>query len=186
MRIAYLHGFNSSSKPDSDKAKLLSELGDVFQVSYNSCEHPDTIYDDLYAQLKEIDPDVVMGSSLGGYWAARLGYTFNVLSVLLNPSIEPHETLLDVVGENVNFVTGEKGILQKESVLAYDSILNYKHSMLVLLDREDEVLDSETTYTALNDVCNVVMFEGGSHRFEHLKESLDQIQKSYNNSLFAI
>ena len=53
---------------------------------------------------------------------------------------------------------------------------------MILLDKDDEVLDSAETYELLKSSYPVKMFEGGYHRFGHMSESLADIVMFYNQA----
>ena len=81
------------------------------------------------------------GTSLGGYWAARLGNHFGIPAVLINPTIHPHQSLKRYVGHKLlNFVTRSRNILRDEVPASYGDI-ERSGDFLVLLDKGDEVLD---------------------------------------------
>ena len=56
---------------------------------------------------------------------------------------------------------------------------------LILLDRGDKLMDSEKTAEFIGDRYNIVMFEGGNHRFAHMRESLNHIATLAHNAKFA-
>ncbi|NCP84739.1 MAG: hypothetical protein GW823_07555 [Bacteroidetes bacterium] len=72
----------------------------------------------------------------------------------------------------------------ESTVDAYGTFAEGGHG-LILLDLEDEVLDSRKTKEQLEKKYGVVTFEGGNHRFTHLKESLPLIRNSFWNSHFV-
>ena len=45
----------------------------------------------------------------------------------------------------------------------------------LLLDLGDELLDSTATLNSYGSFMQPLTFEGGSHRFEHMSEALDNI-----------
>jgi len=146
------------------------------------------------------DEIALVGTSLGGYWAARFGNHFEIPAVLINPTIHPHQSLKRYVGHKLlNFVTRSRNILREEVPASYGNI-ERSGDFLVLLDKGDEVLDyrvsenwfarggsgtqakpaqtgTTASVTARQDFCKVVTFEGGSHRFSHMDESLPHIRQ---------
>ena len=81
------------------------------------------------------------GTSLGAYWAARLGNHFGIPAVLINPTIHPHQSLKRYVGHKLlNFVTRSRNILRDEVPASYGDI-ERSGDFLVLLDKGDELLD---------------------------------------------
>ena len=117
---------------------------------------------------------------MGGYWACRMASKYYKMAVMVNPSTNPQESLMELVGEHVNYITNEHDTLTKENVESYNSIdLYHPDSSLVLLDKGDEVIDAYKTANHLKDRYPIEMFEGGCHRFEHMAESLDIIEECY-------
>jgi uncharacterized protein len=113
-----------------------------------------------------------------GRISVEMGYITQKKAVLLNPSVDPKNTLIEWVGEHVNFKNNLKCVLREEVVQKYEPILNYiSIPQLVLLDEADELLDARESQKILNQHFKVVMFKGGSHRFSHMPESLEIIQK---------
>jgi predicted esterase YcpF (UPF0227 family) len=51
---------------------------------------------------------------------------------------------------------------------------------LVLLEADDDVIDPNETIAALDDVYDVRMIEGGSHRFDSLPAQLSEIQDFFD------
>ena len=178
MKIVYLHGFNSAGDPTSDKVIALGKLGEVICPTYNTLAAPSKIENFLNSVVVEHDPTIIVGCSLGGYWANRIAYTHFKLAVMLNPSIEPNINLMRAIGENVNFKNGEKGILTKNVVEQYNSMLNYNSNGLVFIDKGDELLDPIKSIQVLSTRFQVKAFEGGSHRFEHTEEILSIIDEA--------
>jgi hypothetical protein len=131
MKILYLHGLES--KVGGPKVEYLEMLG-------HEVVAPDMDYDfgeqfshlgDHIAYQKE-DFDLIIGSSMGGYFAYELGKMFDIPVLLLNPalhsrSIEPrvekvHE---DLAADPLVFL----------GVGANDDVINYEKTL--------EILDNE-------------------------------------------
>ena len=90
MNLLYLHGFNSS--PDSAKAKIFQSF--VKKKKSKSLLVPDLpispketillLEEIIKAHKKEVS---LIGSSLGGFYAAYLAEKYKLKSVLINPVI---------------------------------------------------------------------------------------------------
>jgi len=178
MRILYIHGFNTAGK-QNPKTKLMKKLGTVKLITYNSCGSATEIEESLSKDIASFNPDVIIGTSLGGYWSARMASKYSLMSVMINPSRNPQNTMAEHIGSHVNYVTGEEATLTKENVESYDSIRNYTPDGIVLLDSGDEFFDSFKTRDDISDLFCVHIFDGGSHRFDHMKESLELIEEAY-------
>jgi uncharacterized protein len=186
MVFIYLHGFNSKGNPGSNKLKELSKLGNIITLDYDSFATYDSILDALGKKFKKtiyenIDNDfAIAGTSLGAFWAATLGNEYQFPTILINPSITPKKTLTRHVGITLqNYVSGETKTLSKDVPASYPDIPKLP-LFLILLDAGDDVISPEETEEYFTN-NTVIKFEGGSHRFEHMAESLPHIQSYLNN-----
>jgi len=183
--IIYLHGLNSSGK--SQKAKALCKMFSDIEVLAPDIPHdPAKAIPFLEAFIEpHHDGDLMLiGSSLGGYYAQYLARKFPCNVVLINPALNPVPLLLGQVGEQTNYYTGEKYMLTEEIVRAlaqYDVTHLARDSIptLVLLDEGDELIDYHYAKERYQGVGQVVVFPGGSHRFDHLQKSEELIRRSY-------
>jgi uncharacterized protein len=185
LLFIYIHGFNSKGDPDSPKVKELGKLGKTVTVDYDSFSTFGRIRSHLTDQILEITRShgdhlaVLTGTSLGGYWSAVIGNELGIPAVLINPSIQPRQTMIKHVGIAFeNFKDGKRNSLSEEVPGSYSDIPE-TGAYLILLDQGDDVLDPEKTETWFK-AHPVVTFEGGSHRFEHMQEALPEISKFVN------
>lgn len=188
--LVYLHGFNSSG--GSGKATWLRQhLPDLTVLSPTYPAHdPDrasVFLRDYFARTRREHPDdgklLLVGSSLGGFWARHLAAELNAGMVLINPGIHPDVDLLDVVGPNVNEATGEQYVLTEAQVKAFARV---KHShcdpgipALLLLDEGDALLDYRVAQAYCRGCAKIIVYPGGSHRFDHMAEALPEILALY-------
>ena len=86
------------------------------------------------------------------------------------------------MGINTNYKTAETFELTEEDVASFAefAVAPGRVPTLVLLDMGDDVLDSNATIKHFEGHADIVTFEGGSHRFEHLPEALDHIKRFAN------
>ena len=187
--FVYIHGFNSAYNPDSDKVKNLQTLGKVWGVTYDSFAP----YDDILSSLKtlfstmDLPEDVVfVGTSLGAFWATECAKAFGAPSVIINPCHSPKEMLQKYIDiEHINYLTGQKQTLTQESVNSYndrkihEELTGYWYYPLLILDMGDEVIDSKRTISLMKSFRKVI-FQGGSHRFDHMEQSLSEIKRYVN------
>lgn len=191
-RLVYLHGFNSGGT--SGKAAWLRQhLPDIAVLSptypaHIADEAPKSVRQYI-ARMRRAHPDdkklLLVGSSLGGFWARYLAPDLGAGMVLINPSMHPETDLMDVVGPNKNEATGEEYVLTVEQVKALARYqvpkCDPKVPTLVLLDEGDDVLDYRVAQAFYRGCGNVIVYPGGSHRFDHLAEALPEIRRLYDN-----
>lgn len=180
MNILYIHGFKSRFKAQSEKVQALNKLGKVFGITLD--------YTDTFAEIKTIlhncildkDIELVVGTSLGGYYSATIGASFAVPFVAINPVIDPIFTLSKYIGDGVTFA-GDAYTLKKETITAYPKF-PLGGCGLILLDRGDELIDSEKTQAMLKTFYSTKIFAAGSHRFQHINESLIEINNFFDRA----
>lgn len=190
--IIYLHGFNSGGQ--SQKAAWLrTHLAPilVFAPSYEPHHGHDAARDlrKFIARLRRENPQdpklMLIGSSLGGFWAQYLAAEFGARIVLINPSLRPDETLARHTGRYRNEATGGDTLLTAEDVHALRAFriepCNPKVPTLVLLDAGDEVLDYRIAEGTFYACGRTLVWPGGSHRFEHLPDALPEIRRLYES-----
>jgi len=119
MRVAFFHGLES--KPRSEKNIFLEKTFDEVyapEIDYN-CPN---CFSQINAELQEFKPDLLIGSSMGGYFAYVFSTIYNVPTLLFNPavidrSIDPQVTMgthspeqLIILGENDKVILPNKVI----------------------------------------------------------------------------
>ena len=188
--IIYLHGFNSGGQ--SQKAAWLREHlapAPVFAPSYPAHRAVEALraLRKFIRRLRRENPQsrrlMLIGSSLGGFWAPYLAPEFGACMVLINPSMRPDETLARHTGRYRNEATGGETVLTADDVRALKAHrvepCNPQVPTLLLLDARDEVLDYRLAEAALRGCGKTIVYPGGSHRFDHLPEALPEIRALY-------
>ena len=184
-----LHGF-ASATPNETSAffeNAVLEDGDrLVNLNYRFNEFAADDLEQEVSMLLMTDEDIEMGEeltfvgcSLGGYMAQYCAYVFNGKAIAINPAVIPAESLLRFLGENTNYKTLEEFDLTEKDVESF-ARFQVKPGLvptLVLLDMADDVLDSAKTVSHFASKAAIRTFPGGSHRFEHLSESLEDIRE---------
>jgi len=181
--ILYLHGFNSS--PDSLKARQFKE----FCLSRNLADvHiPALPHDPAKAilLLQTLVPDIagnlelVVGSSLGGFYATWLSEQYGIKAALINPAVAPCERLSkSFLGWHKNFYTGESYEFTREYAEALRKIrlasISHPENFLLFLQTGDEELDYRLALDLYAGSKQIVQ-SGGSHAFDNFTEVLPDI-----------
>ncbi len=181
--ILYLHGFASCG--DSTKSRLLKEyFGEDYVLSPDLPVSPTEAISFIKKLLIEKEIDLIIGSSLGGFYASYFAELLGIKVVLINPSTEPFITLSSFVGTNHYWCSGEAFEFTRDDLKALFEFAvpapTRPQNYLLLLQKGDELLDykkAEAKYAG----AQVVVQEGGNHRFENLEMYLKQI-KMFENS----
>jgi len=183
MKVIYLHGFASSG--NSSKSDWLREQFDGSEIEFLSPDLPNRPKDAvlfLDAWLAELAGESIclIGTSLGGFFAAFYGAKLNWPVVLINPLADITDLTDSAMGENVNYATGESFIMDCDDADALqrlsESMPDSKAASLLLLDKGDEVLDYSKAVSRYGGATEISLFEGGSHRFDHLSEAMLKIR----------
>ena len=182
----YLHGFLSS--PLSGKAQEVlayyREQGAEDRIRIPALPfEPETAIALAATQLQELQQQfgdvLVIGSSLGGFYATWLADQFAIKAVLVNPAVRPHELFRHYLGPVTHYYTNdvhllEERHLQQLSAIAVTSI-RYPQNLLVMLQTGDETLDYRHA-EGLYQGCALVLEEGGSHTFDGFIDHMAAIQ----------
>jgi len=178
--MIYVHGFNSS--PASFKARLLCErlaaLGPDCAFIAPALPHSPAGAARMLENLTRRHPHAVLvGSSLGGYYATWLAERFALRTVLVNPAVRPYELLVGQVGRQKNFHTGEEYDFTGQHIdelrsLEVDAITPERY--LLMVETGDEVLDYRHAVEKYRGARQVVI-EGGDHGFSDFAVYLEAV-----------
>lgn len=182
LNIFHVHGFNSG--PDSSTGKLIKREfpeANVKSLGYDSSKRFEENFASLISQIGEIDEetDIIIGNSLGGYYAAGLSAHFICYGVLINPCIYPHKYLSKWIGENVSMEDGHKWVLTQEIVNSYkiiNEIMGQQIPRLVLIGKNDEVLDPQENLIFWKGKAQTIV-TNDNHKFKTLLPYKRQIEE---------
>jgi len=176
LHLLYLHGFNSSPRAAKAAAiyehvtnnRLLVELHTPWMPSQP--RHAAAMLDELVGALS--DPLALVGSSLGGFYAAWLAQRYGLRAVLINPSAFPFRSMQQYLGRNENPYSGERYELDQTDVYALAAMdtpqFDDPSRCLLLTQTGDEVLDYRDALQKWPQ-CPHQVEPGGNHQFEHFE-----------------
>ena len=176
-RILYLHGFGSCG--DSNKSRILREYFGEDQIFSPDLPYApvDAIsYIDGLIKTKSID--MLIGSSLGGFYATYFAEKYTLPAVLLNPSVTPWQTLATHIGWQERFCDREIFEFKEVYLRQLEGLQQepLKGKYLVLLQSDDEVLDYRVARFFYKK-HKVVVEYGGNHRFENIDCYISMIKR---------
>jgi len=176
-KILFLHGFSSCGEGNKSTA-LKAYFGAENIIANNLSYAPLDAITELEHLLKSENIDLLIGSSLGGFYATYLAEKFALKAVLLNPSTQPWQTLAPHVGWQKRFCDDEVFEFKESYVKAFKTleVKPTKGSYLVLLQSEDELLDY-TKAQSLYNTHKIIVEYGGNHRFENIDAYMSMIEK---------
>jgi predicted esterase YcpF (UPF0227 family) len=176
--ILYIHGLNSS--PDSSKARQLhaamTRIGLAEQLEVPALHHhPRTAIVQLERSIARLGSPLLVGSSLGGYYATCLARRHDLRQLLINPAVRPHLRFDGYPQLQTNHYTGETWELTPDHVAALAELEVPAPSdpldCQVWLQTGDETLDyrdAEHYYRA----CALRIQAGGDHSFQGFAERI--------------
>lgn len=143
--------------------------------------------EEAIAQLEEIlatkseQQWLLMGSSLGGYFATYLAEKHQLKAVLINPAIRPFDLLVDYVGQQENPYTKEVYQVTEEHMYQLKSLFCERISQkqyMVMVQTGDEVLDYQQAVDKYQD-CQLIVQPDGNHSFVNYNDMLPTIMKFF-------
>ena len=199
MNLIYIHGLDSDA--NSTKGLLLEQYcqqhhPDIIVHRPDLNQPPKVVYDKLLKLVAELDAKskvVLVGSSLGGYFATLVSNETGCPVLLINPSTVPHITLqrfeedksadtlkTDDDKDKVLHTTDGGWALTKADLqwFAHHQLLSVDNpsEVTVLLKKGDELLDANLSAAFYqHQGATVIMQAGGDHRFSDFKEHLPEV-----------
>lgn len=179
--VLYLHGFRSS--PASWKAGLLKDYlaarGLADRLICPQLSHEPLLAmaqaEALLAQAPQ--PPLLIGSSLGAYYATWLAEKHALRAALINPAVLAPLALTGYLGVQTHLHSGESFELTRthlDQLQAMDVAQPTPSRYLLLLEEGDEVLDYRVAVQRYAG-CQQIVLPGGDHSFTRFAEYLPQI-----------
>lgn len=180
--LLYIHGFNSS--PLSYKARAThdycSSLGMSDSIAVPELPHePERAIAEL-AEIVEAQtvPVVLIGSSLGGYYATWLAERYNLRAALINPAVNPARLWQEHLGENRNYYSGRRYHITSQHVEQMRGLnvesLQRPDNFLLLVQTGDETLDYRIAVDKYKSSARIIQ-DGGDHSFVNYSAMLPDI-----------
>jgi uncharacterized protein len=159
-KVLYLHGLESKQG-----GKKVDFLANEFCVHAPAMDYTNLmLQNEVEFMMRQFDPDIIIGSSMGGYVADILAQKYGKPAILFNPAL--HNRMFEPKIEYP--IEGEQAELQERKV--------------VVLGKEDEVIPPYITKIMLkNEFYYEVVLEEMGHRTP-LNIFIDTINK-YKNEL---
>lgn len=186
--LVYLHGFNSAFDPCDPKIVSLDRVAATVGLTTNYLDPVEVKkLDDFIANLDTGTEEIILvGTSLGGYFARYFAKKHKLRCIIINPATKPFVTLHRSVGENINFKTGEKYSVSESDVLRlidYNTVGPTGSGCLAILATDDELLDYRDAVSVLTDFgggAEIVLTTGG-HRLSDINSHLTAITAFVNS-----
>lgn len=159
----YIHGYASGANPNNPKIQFLESECNCFvrSIDTNNSYEPSSYESAIDLLLLEKEPDLIVGSSLGGYWGYRIARKYAIPFVLFNPVINPSIQLMRL----------------DENLAAEYELVAFKHEEkgrvisvpgLVFLSINDPILDATIADSFFDEKCKVVRLkDSDDHRLSN-------------------
>lgn len=181
--LIYIHGFNSSSQ--SGKARALADwMAERGLAEAFACPDLPHRPAEAIAQLEQLiaasrGPAKLVGSSLGGFYAAHLAEKHGLKAVYINPCVGCHAKLAAEVGRtHKNWHSGEEYAFTEQHAAELAALRVERPSRpenhLLLAETGDEVLDYREAVAYFAGSKQVVL-EGGDHGFSRFTQYIPVI-----------
>lgn len=178
--IIYIHGFGGSG--EGGKAKILKEelkqYDNIIAPSLPSNPYLAILtLKELIESFLKVGNVYLVGSSLGGFYSLCLAAIYKIPAVVINPAVVPYDTLTRALGYAPNFYDGSTYEWNKKHIDILKSLEPqnfYLDKLLVLLQKEDELLDYKDAVKKL-DGAKFIIEDGGNHSFDGIERHIDTI-----------
>ena len=181
--ILYLHGFISS--PASRKAVMLGDYlrGQAPEIEYlvPALHHrPARAISQVEEQCRARDPAALLlvGSSLGGFYATVAAERIGCRAAVLNPAVHPHRHFGRYLGPQANLYTGERFELTPGHVAELEALdppaITRPGRYWLIVETADEVLDYRDAVSYYAGAFQSVV-QGGDHSLASFPEFVPDI-----------
>ncbi len=193
MNILYLHGFQSSAL--SIKGQQL--LAYCQMNTQHTVHLPDLnmspldVMKTLSTKIDSLDDVVLIGSSLGGFYATQLVAKYGVPAVLINPAMRPWQLFRTLFGmDHIPLQVTESWTLDDAQLDHLEAIavpfVQDADKIMVLLQQGDEVLDyrdAERYYSAAPHTSLIMTEMHGNHAMENFADKIPMILAFLSSSV---
>ena len=181
--LLYLHGFRSS--PQSAKARITAAwIGQHRpEVTWWCPQLPASPRDAMQMLFERLagwpaTGTGVIGSSLGGFYAAAVAGRLGCRAVLLNPAIDPARDLAKYIGETTAWHSEERFFFRAEFIDELQAIapaaLTRPQRYFAIIAKGDELL-SWVEMSERYRGCRIKLLEGGDHALSDFDAHLPEV-----------
>ena len=171
MKLLYIHGAFSAFKRESLKVKNLEKEFEVVGFDYSMEQSFTHNSASLIGFCIDNDIDGVIGTSLGGLYAAEIGNATYIPSVLINPCLEPYMSLSTIIGTTSNFATGKEEVFTQELVNTFPKKVVVSPRTLVFVGMGDELIDHNRTIELSAESAGVIRDYEADHYWDDFEQN---------------
>ena len=185
--LIYIHGFLSSplsAKAVEVQSFIKQQKLPVDVRTPQLSNYPGEAYQQLVALINEQQQDyqqiVLVGSSMGGFYATLLAEKYGLKAVLVNPVVSPDKLMAAYLGDHENPYTGQQFCLTDQHISELRDMgvetLSHPDNYWLMVQQGDETLDYRLA-VAFYQRCPQLVEPEGSHRFDNFKNHLPDVVK---------
>ena len=185
--IIYIHGFKSSGESEKSK-QLKAAFPDDTVVAPDFSPNPAEAVKQLHALIaKHLEPTIIVGTSLGGFYATYLAVMYDVSAFIINPALEPHVSLIDKVGNYKRYGNGADYNFESPYLDELKKMFDTMHSttkrasnLHFYLSSDDDVVNFDKLDDLFPNRKHVKVLNNAGHRFSRFTEIFPDIQAVLN------
>jgi predicted esterase YcpF (UPF0227 family) len=166
MKIMYFPGFGGNKNSETYR-EILGKYKDSKFIVYNNINAEDAFLQ-IQNQIQNCLSGnlLLIGQSLGGFWAEHFAIKYDFNSILINPSIQPEESLkkYDLFDDDLD--SFKKFKLQEIS----------KKRTSIILSKNDTVVNPKPVLEKYKSLADFRYVEGG-HKLSEFETLFDEIEK---------
>jgi predicted esterase YcpF (UPF0227 family) len=159
--VIYVHGYGSTGNTETAKNLRATFVGDfdVISPTYD-CSNPRAARDQLTSLVESLKQDkpIIVGTSLGGFFANLVARLCDIPVIAVNPSTQPSGSL-HKYGENAEALAGYQELEEQER--SQETLPR----RIVILGSRDDVVNPHTNGARLTGNTETVWLDMG-HRIE--------------------
>lgn len=154
MKILYIHGYGGT--PDGPKLDMLRKeyrSATIIAPQHDSVpDHVHELLNGIAATMDMVD-DMIIGNSLGGFWANFFSLRYVVPALLINPVVRPSKAL------------GTLGCSFADEYSPYEKMVDATAIVprTVLLAEDDDVIPYRDAFEYFTGICGVELLKSGGH-----------------------
>ncbi|WP_269913488.1 YqiA/YcfP family alpha/beta fold hydrolase [Acinetobacter sp. HY1485] len=162
VKILFFHGLDSSK--ESTKFHAIHHAHKFcIDMDYRNLNY-ETVNQLYQEMVKKIKPNLLVGHSLGGYWALKMSLLFKLPAIVANPSLNPMLTDYPELS---------------------DQFFNHDIPQFAYLELADELVDMQAVQQRLERFMFVQTYDGGYHRLQY-PEHLNNLIQDVKNRLAGV
>lgn len=153
-KITYLHGLES--RQGGKKVDFLSSKGYVFAPKMGYKTNPNLFSEILEKLKKEGKPDLIIGSSMGGYFAYMLASHFKDVEVILfNPALKERSVEFEGINKGEYKVKGTLALSENDDVVIPSMTLKHLEEIDEIGNFSIEEMKDIGHQIPIHNFCNI-------------------------------